>query len=149
VAKQSIQKAIKKKKKGSLSEKALNLFNILGYTDKQDPLIVKADLFRTVELSQSDAALSSLARITRETNKVFPMPVLIIFRYGNHLTISVINRRLYKRDTQKDTLEKVTLIKDISIENPHRAHIEILVDLSYQELLRIHKFSNFVELYDA
>ena len=38
----------------------------------------------------------------------------------------------------------VTLIKDISIENPHRAHIEILFDLSFEELLRKYKFTNFV-----
>ena len=56
---------------------------------------------------------------------------------------------MHKRDEQKDVLEKVTHIKDISTEKPHRAHIEILFDLSFEELLRIHKFSNFVELHNA
>ena len=38
------------------------------------------------------------------------------------------------RDESKDVLEKVTLIKDINILIPHRAHIEILFDLSFDEL---------------
>jgi hypothetical protein len=77
------------------------------------------------------------------------MPVMVLFKHGNKLTFSVINRRLHKRDESKDVLEKVTLIKDISIESPLRAHIEILFDLSFQELLSKHQFSNFVELHNA
>src|SRR5690349_23387293 len=46
---------------------------------------------------------------------------------------------------RSDVLEKVTQIKDISIASPHRAHIEILFDLSFDELKKNHPFSNFVE----
>lgn len=45
----------------------------------------------------------------------FPMPVMILFKHGSLLTLSVINRRLHKWDESKDVLEKVTLIKDIRI----------------------------------
>ncbi|MBK7918715.1 MAG: hypothetical protein IPJ94_21140 [Chloroflexi bacterium] len=54
-----------------------------------------------------------------------------------------------KQDGSKDVLEKVTLIKDIRLANPHRAHIEILFDLSLDELFRIHSCGNFVELHKA
>jgi hypothetical protein len=74
---------------------------------------------------------------------------MVLFKYGQSLTLAVINRRLHKRDERKDVLEKVTLIKDINIENPHRAHIEILFDLSFSELLKKHKFTNFVDLHNA
>jgi hypothetical protein len=77
------------------------------------------------------------------------MPVLIVFKYGSHLTLAVINRRLHKKDNQKDVLEKVTLIKDIRIDRPHRAHIDILFDLSFPELQRKCQCRNFVELHDA
>ena len=39
------------------------------------------------------------------------MPVMILFRHGDTLTLSIINRRLHKRDESKDVLEKVK-IKD-------------------------------------
>ncbi|MCO5185600.1 MAG: hypothetical protein M9928_21885 [Anaerolineae bacterium] len=92
---------------------------------------------------------TQLAQATREINKLFPMPVLLLFQHSDTLTLSIINRRLHKRDRSKDVLEKVTLIKDIVVADPHRAHIEILFDLSLAELERVHGFTNFVELHRA
>ena len=92
---------------------------------------------------------TDLANITREINKLFPMPAFILFKRGNCLTLSVINRRLHKLDESKDVLLKVTLIKDIDFQNPKRSHLEILKDLSFDELHKKHKFQNFVELHKA
>jgi hypothetical protein len=112
--------------------------------------VIETYLFFAIELIKTDYSRSALAQITREINKIFPMPAMLLFKYGSdYLTLSVINRRLHKKDEQKDVLEKVTLIKDISIRNPHRAHLEILFDLSFDELKRLHKFTNFVELHNA
>ncbi len=116
---------------------------------KVDNTIIETYLFFAIELSQAEYSRATLAKITREVNKVFPMPVMILFKHGDNLTLSLINRRLHKKDEHKDVLEKVTLIKDISITAPHRAHIEILFDLSFEELKRVQKFTNFVELHNA
>jgi len=122
-----------------------SLFN----TKQVNNTIIETYLFFSVGLSESEYTRTQLAQITREINKVFPMPVFILFKHGENITFSVINRRLNKKDTQKDVLEKVTVIKDISTSSPHRAHIEILFDLSFSELQRVHKFTNFVELHNA
>ena len=111
--------------------------------------VIETYLFFAIELKQNEYSRTELAQITREINKLFPMPVMLVFKYGDNLTLAIINRRLHKKDSQKDVLEKVTLIKDISILNPHRAHIEILFDLSIEELRRKYKFTNFVELHNA
>ena len=116
---------------------------------KEDRAIIETYLFFAIELSKDQYSRTELSRITREVNHLFPMPVMILFKIGGCLTLSVINRRLHKKDESKDVLEKVTLIKDIRIENPHRAHIEILFDLSFDELLRVHRFTNFVKLHNA
>jgi adenine-specific DNA-methyltransferase len=118
-------------------------------TKQVDRTIIETYLFFVIELFQDHYSRTSLSQITREVNKIFPMPVMVLFKYGQSLTLGVINRRLHKRDESKDVLEKVTLIKDICIENTHRAHIEILFDLSFPELLRIYKFTNFVELHNS
>src|SRR5574344_1746016 len=97
-----------------------SLFN----TKQVDNTIIETYLFFSIELSKSEYNRTQLAQITREINKVFPMPVLIVFKHGESITLSVINRRLNKKDAQKDVLEKVTVIKDISTSSPHRAHIE-------------------------
>ena len=74
---------------------------------------------------------------------------MLLFKYGERLTLSVVKRRLHKRDESKDVLEKVTLIKDIDITTPHRAHIEILFDIHFDQLQRKHAVTNFVELHNA
>lgn len=118
-------------------------------TKQVEHTAMESYLFFIIELSNNDYSRTALSQIVREVNKVFLMPVMILFKYGSNLTLAVINRRLNKQDESKDVLEKVTLIKDISIEKPHRAHIEILFDLSFYELLRVHKFTNFVYLHNA
>ena len=83
-------------------------------TGKIDNTIIEAYLFFAIELKPKgeEYKRKELSDISREINKVFSMPVMILFKYENHLTLSVIKRRLHKRDESKDVLEKVTLIKD-------------------------------------
>jgi len=114
-----------------------------------DGAVINSYLFFCLHLKGSSYSRTAIANITRALNKLFPMPSLIVFKYGNALTLAIINRRRHKREGSKDVLEKVTLIKDISIESPHRAHIEILFDLSFQKLFDSSPFSNFVELQNA
>ncbi|HEY9175900.1 MAG TPA: hypothetical protein VI136_26770, partial [Verrucomicrobiae bacterium] len=106
-------------------------------------------LFFAIALKQPHYTRTALAGITRAVNRLFPMPALLLFRHGDTLTLAVINRRLHKRDEAKDVLEKVTLIKDIRFASPHRAHIEILHDLSFDALSERHQPANFVQLHAA
>lgn len=106
-------------------------------------------LFFAIKLKDESYKRSDLVKITREVNLPFKMPVIVLFQYGNKLTLSIIDRRLHKKDTSKDVLEKVTLIKDIDISNPQRAHKEILKDLSLNELYKKFEFHSFVQLHEA
>ncbi len=142
-----------------------SLFSVNQY----NPNEYQSYSFVAIELKNEHYPRGRLSQITREVNKLFPMPVLILFKHGSLLTLSVINRRLHKRDESKDVLEKVTLIKDIrisparmspagrgvhrteveNVSGTHRAHIEILFDLSFNELKNKRGFTNFVELHEA
>jgi adenine-specific DNA-methyltransferase len=106
-------------------------------------------LFFAITLKQPHYSRTELSAITRAVNRLFPMPAMLLFRHGDTLTLAVINRRLHKLDSSKDVLEKMTLIKDIRLVEPHRAHIEILSDLSFDSLRERHDFSNFVTLHAA
>ncbi len=110
---------------------------------------VNSYLFFALELKGTNYSRTALAGITREINKLFAMPAIVLFRHGGTVTLAVIPRRQHKRDEGRDVLEKVTLIKDIGIGTAHRAHIEILFDLSIDALHEKHSFSNFVELQKA
>ena len=116
---------------------------------KYNNTVSESYLFFAIALKESEYTRTQLSGITREINKLFRMPAMLLFRHGDTLTLSIIPRRLHKRDESKDVLEKVTLIKDIRIADPHRAHIEILFDLSLAQLHEQHHFTNWSELQAA
>jgi len=168
-----------------LTEEEITRQKSLFSVNQYNPNEYQSYSFVAIELKNEHYARGRLSQITREVNKLFPMPAMILFKHGNTLTLSIINRRLHKRDESKDVLEKVTLIKDIRISHAgggvsrtgvevplnkggkgvvsrelgvvtgdegagtHRAHIEILFDLSFDELKNKHGFTNFVELHNA
>ena len=114
-----------------------------------DNTIIESYVFLALRLDGSNYNRTQLSQITREINKLFPMPAMLLFQHGNTLTLSVINRRLGVRDQSRDVLEKVTLIKDIDFRDTHRAHIDILFDLALEPLNQTHGVRNFVELHRA
>ncbi|OPX98171.1 MAG: Modification methylase PaeR7I [Syntrophorhabdus sp. PtaB.Bin006] len=111
-----------------------------------DGAAIESYLFFAIELRGNQYTRTQLAGITRAVNRLFDMPALLLFKYGDTITLSIIRRRLHKKDESKDVLEKVTLIKDIRYAEPHRAHIEILYDLSLPVLYDAHHCTNFVQL---
>ena len=114
-----------------------------------DNTIIESYVFLALRLDGSNYNRTQLSQITREINKLFPMPAMLLFQHGNTLTLSIINRRLGIRDQSRDVLEKVTLIKDIDFKDTHRAHIDILFDLALEPLNQTHGVRNFVELHRA
>ena len=114
-----------------------------------DNTIYHSYLFLAIKLKGDVYPRTALANITREINKLYAMPALLIFQHGHCLTFAIINRRPSQHDSERDVLEKVTLIKDIDVRDPHRAHLDILADLSLDALYHQHGFTNFLELHQA
>ncbi len=114
-----------------------------------DNTIIESYLFFAIRLEGSDYNRTQLSQITREINKLFSIPAMLLFQHGDTLTLSIINRRLHASDPSRDVLEKVTLIKDIDCNDTHRAHIDILFDLALEPLNQTHGVRNFVELHRA
>ena len=91
---------------------------------------VRSFMFFAIELKDSDYPRGKYAQFTREINKRFMMPIVVLFRVKDRLTIGFVGRRQHRLNPDRDVLEHVTLIKDIHMEDPHRAHIDILFELS-------------------
>ena len=92
--------------------------------------------FFAVELSGTKYSRTDLATIARQINRLFPMPVMVTFSYHGKLSIAVINRRPHKRDESRDVLGNVSLIREIDVSNPHRAHLDVLQALSLPKRLK-------------
>ena len=93
---------------------------------------IKSFLFCAVELKDNIYSRTKYAEFTREINKRLFAPTVILFRAGNRLTVAFADRRPDKTDEDRDVLGQVTLIKDIRLNNPHRAHLDILSELSLE-----------------
>ena len=111
-------------------------------------------LFAAVELNGNSYPRGQYAIFTRELNKHFQLPMVVLFRTAdNRITLAFVHRRPNKRDPNRDVLGSVSLIREIDPESPHRAHLDILAELSLPERLRwmdSHgKTHNFDGLLDA
>ena len=93
---------------------------------------IKSFLFCAVALKDNTYSRTKYAEFTREINKRLFAPTVILFRAGNRLTVAFADRRPDKTDEDRDVLGQVTLIKDIRLYNPHRAHLDILSELSLE-----------------
>ena len=94
---------------------------------------VRTFTFFAIELKDPDYPRGKYAQFTREVNKRMVMPIVVFFRVKDRLTIGFVGRRQHRRDSDRDVLEQVTLIKDIRLDDPHRAHLDILFELSLEE----------------
>ena len=108
-----------------------------------DDMLRTSYMFVAVQLSENTYTRTQLADITRFINKEFQKPIMVIFRYGAVLTLAIINRRPNLRDRTRQVLEKVTLIKDIHLDSPKRAHIDIVSDLYLHRLIENEGVNNF------
>ena len=112
--------------------------------------LLQSYVFFAIELQHGDYARGKLANMTRQINRLFPMPVMVLFKIDTYLSIAVINHRQNKRDESKDVLGKVTLIQNISIAKPHPGHLDILASFSTAELAaRNTPIGNFDQLHVA
>jgi hypothetical protein len=74
---------------------------------------------------------SQLAEISRAFNREFYYtPVVVVFKYGNYLAFANTERLKYKQEWREgEKVGKVSLLKDIKIQQTHRGHIAILQQL--------------------
>ena len=100
--------------------------------DAFDKANTNSFLFCAVELKDNTYSRTQYAEFTREINKRLLAPTVVLFRVANRLTVGFTDRRPHKTDEARDVLGQVTLIKDIRLNNPHRAHLDILSELSLE-----------------
>ena len=94
-------------------------------------------LFAAVELNGNSYPRGQYAAFTRELNKHIQLPMVALFRTANNrITLAFVHRRPNRRDPSRDVLGSVSLIREVDPASPHRAHLDILSELSLPERLR-------------
>ena len=122
---------------------------VLFESSQIDDTLRTSYMFVAVQLTKDTYTRTQLANITRFINKAFEKSIMVMFRYGAVLSLAIINRRPNLSDDKKQVLEKVTLIKDINLESPKRAHIDIVSELNLHYLIENESVRNFDTLHAA
>ncbi|MBK1642082.1 hypothetical protein CKO12_09380 [Chromatium okenii] len=122
--------------------------NVFNNAQQLLPNESESFVFLAVDLSGETWSRTQFAFITRELNRRFPMPAIVLFRHGQLLSLAVIDRRDSKRDVIHG---RITLIKDICCLTPHRAHLDSLSALRFSALIgeRKQRPAHFRALYEA
>ena len=110
-----------------------SLFNVASF----DTSNARSFLFVAVELKAGSYPRGYYASFTREVNKRWQLPTVVLFRTSSDLlTLAFVHRRPNRRDPTRDVLGSVSLIREINPSDPHRAHLDILAELSLEERIR-------------
>lgn len=142
------------------TDEELNPSATLFSESEVKPSLLRSYLFFAIELNAESAINGSYARgkltaLARQLNGVFPMPVMVLIRHPQQdqsvLSIAVINRRQNKNEQHKDVLGKVTIIRDIDLDEAHRGHLDILNSVARENLVHPDKLplTNFDALHAA
>ncbi len=119
------------------------------------PHQIESFVFLALDLKPGTWSRTRLAQITRELNRLFPMPAVLLFRHADaneqpQISVAVIHRRANKRDATRDVIEsKVSIIKDVDLKSPHAAHLRILESLALGEVDDKFVPATFEALYKA
>lgn len=93
-------------------------------------------LFVAVELKAGNYSRGNYASFAREINKRWQIPTVVLFKTSaDLLTLAFVHRREHKRNPDRDVLGSVSLIREINPADAHRAHSDILAELSIDERL--------------
>ena len=127
----------------AFGENSESITRLKKFDSKEE--IIAGYIFLCVELKNSDYSKTEISVISKTINKTLNSPAFIIFKHGKKLTFTVTDRRINHTNTDKDVIEKTTLIKDIIYETPHTAHIRILEKISFDSLNTPKSFKEFHE----
>jgi len=109
---------------------------------------LRSCLFFVIEL-KSDLDAKKIKSIVREINKVFLVPVFIIFRYKNFLSLAIARRRQNKLHEDQDVIGDVALLFHINVLFPKVTEIKLISDLSYSVLKTNYALATFDDVYNA
>ena len=102
-----------------------------------DPGNAGSFLFAAVQLRGDTYPRGEYAAFTRELNRHIRLPIVALFRTaGGRVTLGFVQHRPNRRNPERDVLGSISLIREINPAQPHRAHLDILAELSLPERLR-------------
>ena len=116
--------------------------NDLLIAEKFEKGSLRSFFFVVADLKPDDGySRGRLARMTRAINQCFNAPAVVIFRH-NHLngarlvSLAFVHRRKGLNNQTRHVLGRVSILRGIRRDEPHRGHLDILKDLALTERMK-------------
>ena len=108
--------------------------SLLGVKELEEGNI-ESFLFVAADLRNPSYSRGKYAEMTREISKRFSMPVFVLFRSSDFISLAFADRRPSRKPGQKgrEVLEKVSLLQEINCSKVHAGHLNILTALSLND----------------
>ena len=121
-------------------EQIKELLNNSLFNDPDKAGLTNSFLFLIVRMKSVSNRKTTYAKITREINRSFNAPAVILFcsqqEEEHSISLSFIYRRQHKIKNELDVVGKVSMLHNINCKKPHRAHLEIIADLHIPTCLK-------------
>ena len=121
-------------------EQIKELLNNSLFNDPDKAGLTNSFLFLIVRMKSASNRKTTYAKITREINRSFNAPAVILFcsqqEEEHSISLSFIYRRQHKIKNELDVVGKVSMLHNINCKKPHRAHLEIIADLHIPTCLK-------------
>ena len=106
--------------------------------------------FVAVELTGASYSRSKYAEFTREINKRMKSPTVVFFKSNSgFITLAFVHQRRNKINPNRSVLGAASIVREINPSKPHPAHLEILKDLSLEQLCVWMQMQNKPENFDG
>ena len=109
-----------------------------GKFEKDSP---RSFFFVVADLKPDDGySRGRLARMTRAINRCFNAPAIVIFRHNDPkgirlVSLAFVHRRKGLNSQTRHVLGRVSILRGIRRDKPHRGHLDILADLALSRRL--------------
>ena len=133
-----VEKAVERRKRETETERQLAMPK--EEEEEEEPAFsagnARSFIFAAVALKPRANRLpysrSHYARFAREINKRIAVPAVALFQTqgADEISVAFINRRQSITDAARDVLGSVSVIRGVSLTDPHRAHTDILAQLA-------------------
>lgn len=105
--------------------------------DSFKPSLLCAYAVVAIDLAAGEYTRTEIAEMARQVHGVFRMPVMVLFRMGDRLSLAFIHQ------PWSTNAGKVMLIHGVDLTKPHNFHLGVLASLSLTELKKHHAIEGF------
>lgn len=132
-----------------------NIFNNINSNFELKAKRYDSVLIFAFELNKEKPTRTELSQIARIFNRNFQYtPIILLFKYEDKISLANTQRQEYSKNQKwrgGEKIGKVSILRDIDIETPHRGHLDILDNMKITSKINSYEtlYTHWQEVFDV